>query len=51
MTTTTKPAAGRRDPAGGRSGALGLRQGRLEIKQFLRSRESVVFTHGASRSS
>ncbi|HEX5541472.1 MAG TPA: ABC transporter permease [Micromonospora sp.] len=24
--------------------ALGLRQGRLEIKQFLRSRESVVFT-------
>ena len=26
------------------AGALALRQGRLEIKQFLRSRESVVFT-------
>lgn len=48
MTTTTKPAApvaaaeGRR-PGGG---ALALRQGRLEITQFLRSRESVVFTMG-----
>ncbi|WNM36946.1 ABC transporter permease [Micromonospora halotolerans] len=48
MTTTTKPAApvaaapGRR-PGGG---TLALRQGRLEITQFLRSRESVVFTMG-----
>ncbi|MEU5961602.1 ABC transporter permease [Micromonospora parva] len=48
MTTTTKPATpvtatrGRR-PGGG---ALALRQGRLEITQFLRSRESVVFTLG-----
>lgn len=46
MTTTMKPAA----PAAAtrRVGpvALGLRQGRLEIKQFLRSRESVVFTMG-----
>ncbi|MDG4764247.1 ABC transporter permease [Solwaraspora sp. WMMD406] len=50
MSTTaapTTPAA----PAGTSSAAvrvgparLGLRQGRLEIKQFLRSRESVVFT-------
>ncbi|SCL39309.1 ABC-2 type transport system permease protein [Micromonospora rhizosphaerae] len=46
MTTTTKPAtpvaaapARRVGP-----GALALRQGRLEITQFLRSRESVVFT-------
>lgn len=36
------PARPRR-PAGATLG-LGLRQGRLEIKQFLRSRESVVFT-------
>ncbi|GAB3944573.1 hypothetical protein GCM10027614_34980 [Micromonospora vulcania] len=48
MTTTTKPAApvtanpGRRPS----SGTLALRQGRLEITQFLRSRESVVFTMG-----
>ncbi|MEU1749260.1 ABC transporter permease [Micromonospora arida] len=48
MTTTTKPAApvtatrSRRPGAG----ALALRQGRLEITQFLRSRESVVFTMG-----
>ncbi|MDZ5445980.1 ABC transporter permease [Micromonospora sp. 4G57] len=48
MTTTTKPAAPvaaapvrRLGP-----GALALRQGRLEITQFLRSRESVVFTMG-----
>jgi ABC-2 type transport system permease protein len=40
-TTATVPAtpARRVGPA-----ALGLRQGRLEIRQFLRSRESVVFT-------
>ncbi|NHO83193.1 MULTISPECIES: ABC transporter permease [unclassified Micromonospora] len=48
MTTTTNPAApvtaavARRPGAG----ALALRQGRLEITQFLRSRESVVFTMG-----
>ena len=48
MTTTTKPTApvaaapARRTGAG----ALALRQGRLEITQFLRSRESVVFTMG-----
>ncbi|KOX08761.1 MULTISPECIES: ABC transporter permease [Micromonospora] len=48
MTTTTRPATpvaanrGRRPGAG----ALALRQGRLEITQFLRSRESVVFTMG-----
>ncbi|MFE9657626.1 ABC transporter permease [Micromonospora sp. NPDC006431] len=48
MTTTTKPAtpvaaaaAGARRPG---AGTLALRQGRLEITQFLRSRESVVFT-------
>ncbi|MCZ7418785.1 ABC transporter permease [Verrucosispora sp. WMMA2121] len=49
MTTTTRPAepvtaaapARRSGPAG-----LALRQGRLEIRQFLRSRESVVFTLG-----
>ncbi|SCG33761.1 ABC transporter permease [Micromonospora halophytica] len=48
MTTTTKPsapvAAGHARRLGG--GALALRQGRLEITQFLRSRESVVFTMG-----
>ncbi|MFG3301120.1 ABC transporter permease [Micromonospora chersina] len=48
MTTTTKPAAPvaaapDRRPGGA---ALALRQGRLEITQFLRSRESVVFTMG-----
>ncbi|RKN41994.1 ABC transporter permease [Micromonospora endolithica] len=48
MTTTTKPATpvaaapARRIGPGG----LALRQGRLEITQFLRSRESVVFTMG-----
>jgi ABC-2 type transport system permease protein len=47
MTTTTKPAAPVAAATGGRrlgAGALALRQGRLEITQFLRSRESVVFT-------
>ena len=43
-TTTTRPAttpatAVRINPV-----KLGLRQGGLEIRQFLRSRESVVFT-------
>ena len=48
MTTTTKPAAAGRRPGSRRTGpgALALRQGRLEITQFLRSRESVVFTMG-----
>ncbi|MER7890673.1 ABC transporter permease [Micromonospora sp. NPDC094482] len=48
MTTTTKPAAPVAASPGRRPGpvALGLRQGRLEITQFLRSRESVVFTMG-----
>ncbi|SCE92741.1 ABC-2 type transport system permease protein [Micromonospora purpureochromogenes] len=48
MTTTTKPAAPVAATAGRRvgPGALALRQGRLEITQFLRSRESVVFTMG-----
>ncbi|RKN18054.1 ABC transporter permease [Micromonospora musae] len=48
MTTTTKPAAPLAATAPRRVGpvALGLRQGRLEITQFLRSRESVVFTMG-----
>jgi ABC-2 type transport system permease protein len=36
---TSAPGATRIGPA-----RLGLRQGRLEIKQFMRSRESVVFT-------
>ena len=45
-TTTTRPAttpvtAARINPV-----KLGLRQGGLEIRQFLRSRESVVFTMG-----
>ncbi|SCF49443.1 hypothetical protein GA0070216_13440 [Micromonospora matsumotoense] len=47
MTTTTRP--GTPAAAGSRRigpGALALRQGRLEITQFLRSRESVVFTMG-----
>lgn len=47
MTTTTKPAASAATATAGRrlgAGALALRQGRLEITQFLRSRESVVFT-------
>ncbi|MCM0675450.1 ABC transporter permease [Micromonospora phytophila] len=48
MTTTTKPATTSTGAAARRLGpvALGLRQGRLEITQFLRSRESVVFTMG-----
>lgn len=48
MTTTTKPAAPTAATGGRRigPGALALRQGRLEITQFLRSRESVVFTMG-----
>jgi ABC-2 type transport system permease protein len=48
MTTTTKPAAPVAAARGRRPGgaALALRQGRLEITQFLRSRESVVFTMG-----
>lgn len=48
MTTTTKPAALASTAPARRPGpaALALRQGRLEITQFLRSRESVVFTMG-----
>ncbi|QOC90587.1 ABC transporter permease [Micromonospora craniellae] len=48
MTTTTRPDAPVAAPAARRVGgaALALRQGRLEIRQFLRSRESVVFTLG-----
>ncbi|WP_200216851.1 ABC transporter permease [Micromonospora coerulea] len=48
MTTTTKPAAPIAATPARRlgPGALALRQGRLEITQFLRSRESVVFTMG-----
>ncbi|OZV76644.1 ABC transporter [Micromonospora echinospora] len=49
MTTTTKPATPTADATRTRRTgalALGLRQGRLEITQFLRSRESVVFTMG-----
>ncbi|SCG74047.1 ABC transporter permease [Micromonospora humi] len=48
MTTTTKPAAPVTAAPARRlgAGALALRQGRLEITQFLRSRESVVFTMG-----
>ncbi|MBX7265462.1 ABC transporter permease [Micromonospora sp. Llam7] len=49
MTTTTKPAAPAPATAAARRlgpTGLALRQGRLEIRQFLRSRESVVFTLG-----
>ncbi|RZT80764.1 ABC-2 type transport system permease protein [Micromonospora violae] len=48
MTTTTKPATPITATRGRRPGAaaLALRQGRLETTQFLRSRESVVFTMG-----
>ncbi|TCB95730.1 ABC transporter permease [Micromonospora zingiberis] len=48
MTTTTKPAAPVAAAPARRPGpaSLALRQGRLEIRQFLRSRESVVFTLG-----
>ncbi|NYT92800.1 ABC transporter permease [Salinispora sp. H7-4] len=47
MTTTLKPTTAAR-AAGHQPGplALALRQGRLELTQFLRSRESVVFTMG-----
>jgi ABC-2 type transport system permease protein len=41
MTSERPVAAGRRRPSALR---LGLRRGGLEIRQFLRSRESVVFT-------
>ncbi|ROT31610.1 ABC transporter permease [Micromonospora sp. HM5-17] len=41
-TTTTRPAPSPVRPVGPL--ALALRQGRLELRQFLRSRESVVFT-------
>ncbi|MEO3923716.1 ABC transporter permease [Micromonosporaceae bacterium B7E4] len=48
-TSTTAPETAGRPPESAparRVGpvALGLRQGRLEVRQFLRSRESVVFT-------
>ncbi|MEH0971045.1 ABC transporter permease [Micromonospora sp. CPCC 205546] len=48
MTTTTKPAAPATTAPARRPGpvTLSLRQSRLEITQFLRSRESVVFTMG-----
>ncbi|MDM4720514.1 ABC transporter permease [Micromonospora sp. WMMA1363] len=48
MTATLKPATQAATTPPRRPGALalGLRQGRLEITQFLRSRESVVFTLG-----
>ena len=48
MTTTTKPATPVAAPTVRRLGptSLAIRQGRLEIRQFLRSRESVVFTLG-----
>ncbi|TDB70455.1 ABC transporter permease [Micromonospora sp. KC723] len=47
MTTTTRPGTPVATPARRLSaGTLALRQGRLEITQFLRSRESVVFTMG-----
>ncbi|MFG1890207.1 ABC transporter permease [Micromonospora sp. NPDC049051] len=48
MTTTMKPAAPASTAAARRPGPVGLslRQSRLEITQFLRSRESVVFTMG-----
>ena len=44
MSTTTRPVAPARTATPVGPVALGLRQGRLEIRQFLRSRESVVFT-------
>jgi ABC-2 type transport system permease protein len=48
MTTTVPPAHRTAATPARRVGALplALRQGRLEIRQFLRSRESVVFTLG-----
>ncbi|MFG1775667.1 ABC transporter permease [Micromonospora sp. NPDC049048] len=48
MTTTMKPATPASTAAARRPGPVGLslRQSRLEITQFLRSRESVVFTMG-----
>jgi ABC-2 type transport system permease protein len=44
MTTIAPPRATRTPARRVGPVALGLRQGRLEIRQFLRSRESVVFT-------
>lgn len=46
MSTTVKPAGSITVTPSRRIGpsALALRQGRLEIRQFMRSRESVVFT-------
>ncbi|MFK3984919.1 ABC transporter permease [Micromonospora sp. NPDC050397] len=44
MTTTTRTADVATTPRRTGPAALGLRQGRLELRQFLRSRESVVFT-------
>lgn len=47
MTTTTAPRTTPPATTGHRPvgpATLGLRQGRLEVRQFLRSRESVVFT-------
>ncbi|WP_428963841.1 ABC transporter permease [Micromonospora fluostatini] len=48
MTATTKPAAPVAAPRARplSPATLAVRQGRLEISQFLRSRESVVFTMG-----
>lgn len=48
MSTTLNPAAPTATTTSRRLGPLTLaaRQGRLEIRQFLRSRESVVFTMG-----
>ncbi|MER7165017.1 ABC transporter permease [Micromonospora sp. NPDC000207] len=48
MTATTKSATPVTAPGSATTSpvALALRQGRLEITQFLRSRESVVFTMG-----
>ncbi|GAB2936504.1 ABC transporter permease [Micromonospora polyrhachis] len=43
-TTTAAPSRQTTTPRRVGPVALGLRQGRLEIRQFLRSRESVVFT-------
>ncbi|MFX0591917.1 ABC transporter permease [Melissospora conviva] len=45
-TTTTRPATAPATAVRSNPVKLGLRQGGLEIRQFLRSRESVVFTMG-----
>ncbi|MGA3489382.1 ABC transporter permease [Micromonosporaceae bacterium DT55] len=45
-TTTTRPATAPATAVRSNLVKLGLRQGGLEIRQFLRSRESVVFTMG-----